>query len=429
MRDNDMRFFDKEINNSEFEAEIAGLLGQGILATSYMTKRLRGVSMMGLVYIFENVPERYRYNRYDHTLGVAHLTLRLCNNLKTPDVEKRLAVLAALCHDLGHGPLSHSSEGYLQWNAGTDTTHQTGNHFTKIESMLRECSTTLPVELLQHFPDLTSLAKATYYITQGKGPRDWDSPGADLANRVCHMFNVPFSADVIDGDNRAFLSLSHIRGLNLSPIDPDSFIDAISSYGELFVTDGIFGKRLVDKFTYLQGLFYEKIIQQKKLQTGEAMMARAIELAYDAKTRQTSIGFSNLTDGDVISRFLRYPDSKVAKLWKDLEGIRLFASLSELEPELYKEVCDQFPIHEMKLEVFKEAKEKLENELAMRLKVDPDLVIAQVIQPLNWDPNNIQLLPIKKLSNKNATRLKINWLASQGEPLPEDRRLEIYIPA
>src|SRR5689334_21190597 len=104
-----MEFFDKEKKRLEFEKEISDCLGSQILSSKYMADRLDHISMMGLVYYFAKVPEEYQYTRYDHTLAVAHLTLKLCDKLNFSMHQKQLSLLAALSHDMGHCPFSHSS--------------------------------------------------------------------------------------------------------------------------------------------------------------------------------------------------------------------------------------------------------------------------------------------------------------------------------
>jgi uncharacterized protein len=79
-------------------------------------QRLRKIRQLGLVnYVFPGA----EHSRFSHSLGAAHLALRFGGQLRddarrifarelVPD-EHALAdlALAALCHDLGHGPLSH----------------------------------------------------------------------------------------------------------------------------------------------------------------------------------------------------------------------------------------------------------------------------------------------------------------------------------
>jgi HD superfamily phosphohydrolase len=82
-------------------------------------QRVRRVRQLGLAHLVFPGAE---HSRFVHSLGASHLAIRFCKQLKesqgsylfksfVPDVESicDLAV-AALCHDLGHGPLSHMWE-------------------------------------------------------------------------------------------------------------------------------------------------------------------------------------------------------------------------------------------------------------------------------------------------------------------------------
>lgn len=51
-----------------------------------------------------------RYTRFQHSLGVARLALYYCNLKNLSLKDRRLVSLAALLHDIGHAPLSHSLE-------------------------------------------------------------------------------------------------------------------------------------------------------------------------------------------------------------------------------------------------------------------------------------------------------------------------------
>ncbi|CAB5208884.1 unnamed protein product [Rhizophagus irregularis] len=74
-------------------------------------QRLRNIKQLGTTYyVFPGAS----HNRFEHSIGVAHLAYSLVKGLqdRQPDleVEKDLecVTLAALCHDLGHGPFSHA---------------------------------------------------------------------------------------------------------------------------------------------------------------------------------------------------------------------------------------------------------------------------------------------------------------------------------
>ena len=80
-------------------------------------QRLRGIRQLAMANM---VYPGALHTRFDHTLGVFHITGLLCDVFRFPDEEKRLVRLSALVHDLGHGPFSHVSEGALELFADRD---------------------------------------------------------------------------------------------------------------------------------------------------------------------------------------------------------------------------------------------------------------------------------------------------------------------
>jgi len=74
-------------------------------------QRLRRIKQLGPAYLTFHGAES---SRFTHSLGVFHLTRRAINHLSESDSSlkdyKFILYGAALLHDLGHGPLSHTSE-------------------------------------------------------------------------------------------------------------------------------------------------------------------------------------------------------------------------------------------------------------------------------------------------------------------------------
>jgi uncharacterized protein len=92
------------------------------LVSSAAFRRLADIRFLGAIDYFVHPTgkqfTRRRHTRLEHTLGVAHLALiysRLLN-LSTP--EETLVVSAALLHDIGHAPLSHSIESAFKRHFG-----------------------------------------------------------------------------------------------------------------------------------------------------------------------------------------------------------------------------------------------------------------------------------------------------------------------
>ena len=71
-------------------------------------RRLRQLAMESLVY-----PGAV-HTRFDHSIGALHIARGLGAKLLPNEDSRRLVRLAALLHDIGHGPFSHVSEPLLQ---------------------------------------------------------------------------------------------------------------------------------------------------------------------------------------------------------------------------------------------------------------------------------------------------------------------------
>lgn len=80
------------------------------IINTYEFKRLLTITQLGEC---ANVFYSAKHTRFSHSLGVFHLAKQFLNALKIDDIKKRNIVLAAaLLHDIGHGPKSHSFELY-----------------------------------------------------------------------------------------------------------------------------------------------------------------------------------------------------------------------------------------------------------------------------------------------------------------------------
>lgn len=76
-------------------------------------QRLRRIRQLGTSYLTFHGAE---HSRFSHSLGVYEITRKIISQFERshysdwPKEEKIVALCAALLHDLGHGPFSHSIE-------------------------------------------------------------------------------------------------------------------------------------------------------------------------------------------------------------------------------------------------------------------------------------------------------------------------------
>ena len=108
-------------------------------------KRLKRIKQLGLL---DHVFTSASHTRYEHALGVYHLATKYMEHLEKnsetsslfSDKEKRCVLLAALFHDLGHGPFSHVFDDSVikDMDISTEFKHHEGRSLWMVEQIFLE---------------------------------------------------------------------------------------------------------------------------------------------------------------------------------------------------------------------------------------------------------------------------------------------------
>jgi uncharacterized protein len=113
---------------------------QQLLSTKAL-KRLQEVTFLGAIDYLQpsngNQVHRRRNNRFEHTLGVARLVADYCDAQRLAAEDSRPLMAAALLHDVGHGPLSHTLEPIFKTHFGLDH-HSVGISYMRGKGKLGE---------------------------------------------------------------------------------------------------------------------------------------------------------------------------------------------------------------------------------------------------------------------------------------------------
>lgn len=101
-------------------------------------QRLKKIHFLGsLDYIVDPAGPKpsKRHTRYQHSLGVARLALQFARDRGLSKRDEELSVVAALLHDIGHAPLSHSLESVFKREFGVSH-HVIGERIVKGDAQI-----------------------------------------------------------------------------------------------------------------------------------------------------------------------------------------------------------------------------------------------------------------------------------------------------
>lgn len=294
-----------------------------IVLDSPVVQRLRYIHQLGLAgLIFPGS----NYSRFEHSIGVLHQTQRLIEsvnrNTRAYAAQKNLFIetpisrqdetllrLSALLHDIGHGFLSHISEGVFSRLTTIDG-------YGSIEGLLSEarayfeCSKLPPtaevisalIVLLPEFIELLEISQNPYWndanalafriaeiIIGGRsGTRPFineiisgsmDADKLDYMPRDCYMAGLPMPVDVERLLER--VQMVPVRAERLSSnyatehkLSPDQLVQVL--------TIDAAGGRAFEELVISRVLLYQKLYYHQKVRALVGMVENALELLMDA---------------------------------------------------------------------------------------------------------------------------------------------------
>ena len=234
--------------------------------------RLRNIKQLGLAHL---VYPGADYSRFSHSIGVCHVTGRLLDSIgKHADLsesESELYRLAALLHDVGHYPFSHTTEHSIQdhyaaTNLITDVDGpDSGNQEDDAEAIDHEKVGAL---LLERDPAISALLRK-YQIDH---------------NDVSAIFNrqdPPKFANLVSSDLDAdridyLLRTAHHTGLPYGSVDLDYLISQLSVDNAKRICLNRKGLRAADHFLLCRFFDYQQVAFHKTVAAMELVLGDVI---------------------------------------------------------------------------------------------------------------------------------------------------------
>ncbi len=248
------------------------------LLESLEVQRLNGIRQLGLTYL---VFPGANHTRLEHVLGAHHVAAAIARSLRLPEEEATLVSTAALLHDLGHGPFSHTLERILAEATGLD-------HMELTKRIIRGEQDSVPDAERNAFGDTSTVADIldTWAVPRAEvadlvtgrdattGLFAFEGEGTAAADR--YLYQIIHGA--LDADQIDFLLRdAFYTGVAHGIIDLPRLLSTFRlADGNLAVDRK--GLSAVEGTLVARGLMYTSVYFHKTVRIAETMLARAVEM-------------------------------------------------------------------------------------------------------------------------------------------------------
>jgi HD superfamily phosphohydrolase len=279
-------------------------------------QRLHNIKQLGFAHL---VFPGAHHTRFEHSLGACAIATRIADILALPNDEKDLLTCAALLHDVGHGPFSHTLESILLERFGVDHVDLTeklilGKYtiFNDIEKSFVRAATLHQI-LCRHDIDIKELAR----IIRGKPSKRF---------YLGQMLNSTIDVDQLDYLTRD----AYYTGVAYGLIDTQRLLQTVMIHrGNLVMMRK--GVSVVENILMARALMYSSVYFHKTVRIAELMLLKALEEIPDAEPFE----FFRMTDAEIMTKLCsmgRYQQEIVTRLkYRDLFKQAYTTSLQHLK--------------------------------------------------------------------------------------------------
>lgn len=340
-------------------------------------RRIRQLAMTFLVY-----PGAV-HTRFDHSIGVMHVAGRICTKLQElnsakichEDIDR--VRLAALLHDVGHGPFSHVSEYLLDENAPDKE---------QVREKIHEKITVDIVRTDPEIRDILSEEECDFVadMIQGQDTQNWqrDIVSSELdADKMDYLLRDSYFTGVKYG----IYDLEKIIESCLIEVDKTETSLAISSKG-IYALEQL----LLARYHMTQQVYWHRV----SLISNE-MIIRGITLAIKAgNTKMKELYQYDENDKEnFIQKYLNYHDENVVDILRNCQQEKAHTIFNRLyDRKLFKTVANLRLKDETNIRVKRrllamkddpQLRQQLETAIADHLGIDADYMIIKPLQIRN----------------------------------------------
>lgn len=295
---------------------------QGLIDTPVF-QRLRGIKQLALANL---VYPGALHTRFDHSIGVMHVAGRMAEQLEVIKEDKKIVRLAALLHDIGHGPFSHVSEDLLE------KYHDKSRINTKSKEKIHERLTCDIINTNKEFTnDLHANERKTIVNLIS---------GDNQEPIVRSIVSGPLDADKLD----YLLRDSYFCGVKYGVFDIERLIGTLIPHkdkkGDCSLAATHDGLYAIEQFILAKYHLTMQVYKHKIRLITDAMIVRALEIGierdklkwlinlyrYDGTQKHLN-NYLQWDDGKVINAILGSKRSQAKEIFLRLKERRLFKRL------------------------------------------------------------------------------------------------------
>jgi HD superfamily phosphohydrolase len=381
-------------------------------------RRLKQLALASLVY-----PGAV-HSRFEHSLGAFHIAREISKRLLPSESDQELVRLAALLHDIGHGPFSHVSEPILQ-------------RFCKIKLDLekQQIHEIISSRIIEKNPELVRILG--------------EDQCHDITRLMTGKYGYRILKDIVSGpldvDKQDYLLRdSYFCGVKYGVFDLNRLIDALRVLKDAdeeqslaISSDGI---NSVEQFVLAKYYMNIQVYYHKIRLITDEMISRGVSLgieddkigwltnlySYDGSDEHLD-EYLQWHDEKLVLEILsdRTPDGYAKKIFKKLRDRELLKCIFSAKEKEFENVAP-----EIRLAIFTntgEIRKSLEKAVAETYGFDRNLVIAKVVKfkPATQTESEIMVLRPPRPTPFHAA----STLFSSVDEAIKEQRIEVYAPA
>ena len=378
-------------------------------------RRLKQLAMASLVY-----PGAV-HTRFDHSLGAFHIARQASNKLLRSSSDQELVRLAALLHDIGHGPFSHASEPILQ-------------EFCKVK---------LDLEKHQIHEMISSrIILENSELLQILGENQCQEIVRLLEGKLGDGLLKDIISGPLDVDKQDYLLRdSYFCGVRYGVYDPNRLLDALAVHqaadDERYLAISGGGVNSVEQFVLAKYYMSAQVYFHKIRLITDSMIGRGIALgitndniswlkdlySYDGSQEHLR-EYLDWHDEKLVLEILsnRTPDGYAKRIFNRLADRNLLKRIFSVKQNRFEDPALRLSIFNN----FDEFRRPLEYMVAETFGYEKELVITNLV---NFKPATRTESEIMVLGPSPARFREESVLFSSVDEAIKEQRIEVYAPA